>query len=468
MHPGPTVCTAKNKGCCNCGPRDGNRVTTYVWWHADNAGNQLQRCLQTYGIPSPSGAASSVPVVIISAGYDAGPPDFDPDATDAADRYGFALFSLSPAIRNGSRLGDGGAVGGFGLEFGAQGVVNDTSPTPCTVADSRDIPYIGGALDLVATTPTLDSGKVFVKGFSQESMFAAYTAVCFADRIRGVWQGGSGMVRNSHTPIVPGFEGNCARQDFLQHGTDCCAQNFCAGCKYFPIYPKTCGNKIVDCLMTYEGDGIACGADANMYNAMVAEGNEARLVLFPAGGHDVPRPLWSWSVGCLGVVDACSSGCEAAFSGCVGATVDATKFRACERQLHAGNLAGCAAGCAPTLGMLSLSQVPAKVELSEGAFGTTTGLSTNQLPNLRVNATTVAHTTCTAPYGPFGAGGVGDCARPSTATSPDFTVGPTDSICPSSPASEPTPTPTADPSRLPTAAGCTTSCSRGGRGYRRQ
>jgi len=458
------VCTNENKGCCNCGRPSENGVTTYVWWHADNAGNQLQRCLQTYGIPA-SGA--SVPVVILSDGYGSGKPDFggsDPGApAGAADRYGFAVFALSPALRNGTRLADGGAVGGFGLEFGSQAVVNDTHPTPCSVADSRDIPYITAVLDLVAGAATLDDEKVFVSGFSQDSMFAAYTAVCFAGRIKGVWQGGSGMARNSHAPVVPGLEGNCARHDFLQHGSDCCAEHFCTGCKYFPIYPKTCGNTLIDCLMTYEGDGLACGADANMYEAMVAEGNDARLVLFPGGGHSAPPSSWAWQVGCLGVTDACSAGCEAAFSSCVGASPDASRFAACESQMHNGDFAasGCTLGCAPTLPMLSLSIAPTKTVLSAGKFGTTTGLT--------VGPTTVTHTTCTlGTYGPFGpARGNGGCTPPSGRTPPDFSIRPPDSICasksdktnspPSTPDASSTPSPAASPPT--TGAACTTRCA---------
>jgi len=424
----PTPCTAANKGCCNCGESDG-KVTTYVWWHADNAGNQLQRCLQTYGIPV-SGAA--VPVVILSGGYGSGGPDFggsDPeDPASAANRYGFAVFELSPALRNGTRLADGGAVGGFGLEFGSQAVVNDTHPTPCSVADSRDVPYITAALDLIAAATTLDTNKVFISGFSQESMFAAYTAVCFAGRIKGVWQGGSGMARNSQTPVVPGLEGQCARNDYLELGSNCCAQRFCTGCKYFPIYPKTCGKKLIDCLMTYEGDELACGADANMYEAMVAEGNDARLLLFPGGGHGAPPSSWAWQVGCLGITDACSASCETTFSNCVGGAVNAIKFASCDAQMHNGDFAasGCVPGCAPTLPMLRLSIVPAKTVLSAGKFGTTSGLA--------VGPTTVTHTTCTkGAYGPFGsANGNGGCNAPAGHTPPDFSVRPPDSVCGSS------------------------------------
>ena len=34
--------------------------------------------------------------------------------------------------------------------------------------------------------------------------FAAYISVCFASRVAGVWQGGSGLARTGLAPVVPG------------------------------------------------------------------------------------------------------------------------------------------------------------------------------------------------------------------------------------------------------------------------
>ena len=37
-------------------------------------------------------------------------------------------------------------------------------------------------------------------------MFAIYVATCFADKVAGTWQGGSGMAKTGFTPITPGFQ----------------------------------------------------------------------------------------------------------------------------------------------------------------------------------------------------------------------------------------------------------------------
>ena len=60
--------------------------------------------------------------------------------------------------------------------------------------------------------------------------------------------------------------------------------------RYWPLWPRTCPNKLVDCIMAYTNDGIACGTDYYMYEAMVSEGNDARLLSFSGdGGHSNPK-----------------------------------------------------------------------------------------------------------------------------------------------------------------------------------
>jgi hypothetical protein len=53
-------------------------------------------------------------------------------------------------------------------------------------------------------------------------MFAAYASVCFADRVAGLWQGGSGLAKTFYLPLVPGLQGQCSASDFATHGNDCC------------------------------------------------------------------------------------------------------------------------------------------------------------------------------------------------------------------------------------------------------
>ena len=329
---------------------------------------------------------------------------------------------------------DGG--GGFGLEFPANGIINASNPTPCTKEDSREYGYIEGTLDLIAELG-LDASKVYFEGFSQSSMFAAYASVCFADRVAGLWQGGSGLAKTYHTPIVPGFQAQCSASDYNTYGNSCCEgkkqsflflptrvtphactdvlvfsssscrkDNFCTDCTWWPIYPRTCENKLVDCIATYTNDNIACGSDFYMYEAMVAEGHDARMLSFSptngvAGGHSNPQNTYSWIVGCLGIVDSCSESCEASFLSCM-QTTSVAEFARCEIELKNGDLADCEIGCAPTLEMLKTSQTPV-VNLSNGKFGSQEGLDVTESPQ-RPN--------CSNDFGPFLDGSGGNCSPP--------------------------------------------------------
>ena len=61
----------------------------------------------------------------------------------------------------------------------------------------------------------------------------------------------------------------------------------------------------------YTNDAIACGSDFYAYEAMVANGHDARLLSFPPGsgegGHKGPENQVDWIVGCLGIMSSCSS-----------------------------------------------------------------------------------------------------------------------------------------------------------------
>ena len=131
---------------------------------------------------------------------------------------------------------------------------------------------------------------------------------------------------------------------------------------------------MVDCLMAYRHDTIGCGSDWFMYEAMVAQGNDARLLSFSGGKHSNPANEWAWIAGCLGIADTCTTACTTLFTQCVSSrasdsTAGPDNFKACETQLKAGQLVDCTVGCAPSLAMLRLSE-NATVTLSEGKFGT--------------------------------------------------------------------------------------------------
>lgn len=64
------------------------------------------------------------------------------------------------------------------------------------------------------------------------------------------------------------------------------SQTPCQECEYWPIYPaKDEKNTIRNCIMSYDNDGVACGTHKYMFDAMVAEGHDARLFTFlPSNG----------------------------------------------------------------------------------------------------------------------------------------------------------------------------------------
>eukprot|EP00927_Polykrikos_kofoidii_P028323 TRINITY_DN24761_c0_g1_i2.p1 TRINITY_DN24761_c0_g1~~TRINITY_DN24761_c0_g1_i2.p1 ORF type:complete len:602 (-),score=77.01 TRINITY_DN24761_c0_g1_i2:34-1839(-) len=369
----PTLCTAENQGCVDCGSKN---IKTYVFWPAD--GSDTQRAFHLWNFdPSAAPSKGPLPVLLHMDGYGGGKKGNDYTGGDmgiAANYYGFVTITVGNILKDGA--------GGFGLEFGNDGIANDQNLMPCKSSDSRDIVYLEAIFKFIEDNPLhFDKSKVYTEGFSQNSMFAIYTAVCFADKVAGTWQGGSGMAKTYHTPITPGVQAQCSLSSSLKHGTGCCETSFCTDCQYWPLYPRTCENKLIDCLHAYTDDGIACGSDWYMYEAMVAEGNDARLLSFSpitgGGGHKDPKNEWAWKVGCLGIVPSCSSTCTTSFGTCMDGASDATdveKFATCEGKIKNGELSGCTVGCAPTLAMLQRSEKPV-VTLSKGKFGTETGLA---------------------------------------------------------------------------------------------
>jgi hypothetical protein len=214
-------------------------------------------------------------------------------ATKDADYYGYALIGIG-----GHDNPDYAGAGGFRLEFPADGVVNAANPTPCSADDSQDQPFIAAIFELIAQSGNMDSTQTYLQGFSQNSMFAAYIAVCFADRVAGVWQGGSGLARTGFLPITPGLQAQVSLSNSLAG-----SKTFCEECSFWPIWPRTCEHKIVDCVFSYEDDAIGCGSDKLMYDALIEEGNDARLLSFPGGSHTNPKKFVDcWVFGNCGCV----------------------------------------------------------------------------------------------------------------------------------------------------------------------
>ena len=111
----------------------------------------------------------------------------------AAARFGYAKIGLSTP------------EGGW--RFGHDNIINDDNPLPCSEEDSEDIPYLRALFDFIESRPErFDADRVYSVGFSQNSMFSAYLAFCFRDKVRGIWQGGSGMALAGETPYLPGCQ----------------------------------------------------------------------------------------------------------------------------------------------------------------------------------------------------------------------------------------------------------------------
>merc|ERR1712012_709700 len=241
------------------------------------------------------------------------------DGNAAATRYGFARFGLSTP--------DGHWT------FGNDGVVNDANPQPCSAEESKDIPYLQAIFDFIEANPEkFDSDKIYAEGFSQNSMFAAYTSFCFPEKVVGLWQGGSGMALTGVLPNLPAMQAQCTMTSFNEHAKDCADKDPCTDCQYWPIYPcYSSARPMVDCVVEYDNDAISVGkidktasSARYMYERLKNEGHDARLLRFSpsddgtiAGNHKDVKNLAFWQVGCLGITEPCSETCAQAFEQCV-------------------------------------------------------------------------------------------------------------------------------------------------------
>ena len=257
---------------------------------------------------------------------------------------------------------------------------------PCSDEDSKDMPYLRAIFAFLESNPSqFDMSRVWAQGFSQNSMFSAYIGFCFSDNVLGVWQGGSGLALTGEPPNLPGCQGQVTASDFAtcqangQNCNACKETNFCDECQYWPIYPcYSPKRQMVNCIMEYTNDGISVqqtdpdkySTATNMWEAMTAEGHDARLLRFSPsddgtvkGGHTDPKNPNYWYVGCLGITAPCSSKCEISFLACVESQDVSTAqnrahaFDHCMRSNTFTGM-GCVDDCAPTYNMLIASEVP--------------------------------------------------------------------------------------------------------------
>ena len=350
----PSVCNTQNQGICDCSNEEG--FTTYTWYVQEQ-----QRCFTIY---QPSHLSDQdLPVVISNSCYTqnnlrAGGCTAGSAMVNAANEYGFVGVCASSTDGN--------------WEFGNDGVSNDDNPAPCSQEDSKDLLYLGGifdTLDHLGTTGPIDSDNIFTWGFSQNAMFAAYTAICFQDKIKGFWQGGSGLYVDGVTNPLPQMEGACRRSDFLEYGRDCVTQAPCEECQYFPAYPIRSAAPIKGCVAGYEDDFLFETTEP-MYEALRETGHHGRLLQFKdiGRGHSNPYNEWAWMMSCMGVVEKCTNECSDAFVDCMndlGGQSELERlndYEVCYAQGTYPNLAGCSSGCAATIEMLSTVESPCVVD----------------------------------------------------------------------------------------------------------
>ena len=374
----PTRCATNNKGSCECGDET-KGFTTYTFWLEINE-QVVQRCFTVF---RPSNRKTEVlPVLLRMQCYakdTLGGMDMintNSPTNSAAERYGYATIGLSSPAGH--------------WDFGNNNIVNDKAPMPCSNEDSDDIIYLKYVFNFIEKDNLLNHNKLYTEGFSQNSMFAAYTAFCFQNysksTILGVWQGGSGMGVNGMKPYLPGMQAQCSEDSFVQYKQQCIQQQPCTECKYWPIYPCYHQPKpMIDCVMEYTNDQVSTdqtdlskSSAIYMHDKLILESHAGNLLRFSPssdgsidGGHKDVLNKEHWLAGCLGITNTCSEACENEFFNCMDsksytdAKSNATNFAECFREPgFSTNLQSCTSTCAPTLRMLQRSEMPTTTSIT--------------------------------------------------------------------------------------------------------
>ena len=215
------------------------------------------------------------------------------DLNVLARRYGFRRIGISTPDENWQFLNDN--------------VINDANPMPCSEADSpKDIPYLKTIFKYIESNPDqFDWSKVYAHGGSQNSVWSSVIGNCF--QTRGVWLGASGLSVKGQELYPPSCTPHVKKSVLNQckaEKTNCeqCAQKYpCEECQYWPIYPcYTPKRPMINCLQDYYNDFYTNSKEDpenvssinNMYEAMMREGHDVRLLRFEksddgtiTGGH---------------------------------------------------------------------------------------------------------------------------------------------------------------------------------------
>jgi len=291
------LCTETNpgEGACECATQPG--FQTYRAVQGD-----VERCFTVYG--NPGWGSEARPLIIEPDCYS---ENRAPRGALNNDRYGFRSLHLTAP--------DGG------WEFPLNGVVNSENAwSQCDPTYSREINYLATAFTLVdqlTSEGLVAEGKVFMSGFSQNSMFSLFAATCFPDRLDGISQGGSGLFSAADGSVgLPQCEGVCAKPSFETYGSECISQEPCGEeCAFWPVYPTNDGDAIKSCLFMYDNDNAAHSTAAPAHKYLSQEGHQPSLYIFGSdresnlGGHTMPVLGWEWINHCLGIFETCSSAC---------------------------------------------------------------------------------------------------------------------------------------------------------------
>ena len=240
-------------------------------------------------------------------------------------------------------------------------------------------------LQLASADGLVDEDRIYISGFSQNSMFAIFAATCFPDRIAGISQGGSGLYSQEDGALgLPQCEGVCTRSAFEEYEQDCVTEEPCDDCSFFPVYPTSDaeGNTFKSCLFIYDNDDAAHTTAVPGHRRLTEAGHTADLNIFAShqqsglGGHQMPMLDWEWINTCLDLNPSCGDDCETAVVSCVeGVRETYTSENGDQSILHSeegrelllqayrecvmDNASSCPRGCAATERMLNSVETPA-------------------------------------------------------------------------------------------------------------
>ncbi|MEE2788285.1 MAG: hypothetical protein VX589_13160, partial [Myxococcota bacterium] len=293
--------------------------------------------------------------------------------TEMAQLYGFHYLDLTSP--------DGGWA------FPLNNEVNDGNyHRQCDDTATKDVGYLKGAfkvVDQMIADGLVDPDRVFVSGFSQNSVFAIFVGTCFPDRIAGVWQGASGIYsRDDGARALPKCEGACTASAFIEHGAECREIEPCNDCQYFPVFPEQTGAPIKACIAMYDNDGAAHSTAVPAYRLLKSQGHNPTLMIFGSdpsirlGGHDGPLNPMAWEASCLGLHESCSQSCADSVIACMDElrrtyrdedgrafNMDVPEHRDFASQYYneclRQNPARCRRGCSATREMLTILETPA-------------------------------------------------------------------------------------------------------------